>query len=286
MTAAVESPRVAILGSGYVGTALAVELVRRGVDGVVTTTRSSRRDELRAMGLTPVVLTLPDDDRLPDLLRDRTGVCLTVAPTEECRDYRAVYLQSARGVVAALRGTPVTRLIYTSSTSVYGQDDGGWVDESAPTEPVTDNAKVLLETERCLLGATAPAGLHVTVLRLGGIYGPDRNPADRIRQAAGTVRDDGETYLNMIHRDDIVSAMFRLLTFPHHGVLNLSDDEPSTRRASYDRVLAAAGLAPIRWAVNPTNHRGKRVCSSRIKQLLNWTTRHPRHLPVDAGERK
>lgn len=268
--------RVAILGCGYVGTALGRSLAARGHDVVGTTTTPSREDELRGAGIRPAVLDLADLDELAALLADRDAVYLTIAPKTRGADYRYVYLAAATKLMAAVEATPVRRIIYTSSTRVYGQDDGSWVDESSPTEPKDDQGRALLATERVLLDRGAASSRSVTVVRLSGIYGPGRDPAVRIRGLAGTTRDDGHAYVNMVHLDDIAGALSALLAIDHHGVLNLGDDTPMTRRDYYDGVLRSAGLPAIQWR-QPGGEvrRGKRIRNERIKSLLSLTLRYP-----------
>ena len=268
--------RVAILGCGYVGMALGRSLASVRHDVVGTTTTPARVDELREAGIHPVVLDLADTGALAAVLADRDAIYLTIAPKARGANYRDVYLASATNLVAAVRATPVRRMIYTSSTRVYGQDDGSWVDESSPTRPTDDQGRALLEAERVLLDTGAMSACRTTVVRLCGIYGPGREPAARIRALAGTVREDGDVHVNMIHLDDIVVALQALLDVDHHGAVNLGDDVPMTRRAYYDRVLAAAELPAIEWR-SPCGEarRGKRIRNERIKALLSLSLRHP-----------
>ena len=130
----------------------------------------------------------------------------------------------------------------------------------------------MLAAENVLLEARTDDGtsLAVTVVRLAGICGPGRDPAERIKALSGTERDDGEVYVNLIHRDDIVIALGKLSAVPHHGVVNLSDGRPELRCALYDRIIAGAGLSSIRWIDPPSPKRlGKRIRNDRIKELLN-----------------
>jgi nucleoside-diphosphate-sugar epimerase len=249
------------------------------------------------------VVEVADARRLRALLADRESVYLTIAPRTPGEDYREVYLASARRLLAAARGTAVRRIIYTSSTRVYGQDDGSWVDERSPTEPKDEKGRILLEAERTLLSAspetdshrteewsvTAPAAgpgaaltlepgqtVHVTVVRMSGIYGPGRMLDDRVHAAAGTERRGGAAFVNLIHRDDIVTALTALLTNPYHGVLNLSNDQPEQRQNLYDRIIAQGGLPPIRWVTGDQSAgRAKRIRNTLIKRTLGLTLQHP-----------
>lgn len=284
MNANRQQDHVLIIGCGYVGAALGKALVEAGHEVVGTTTTPERLGELQRLGMKSERVEIHDVDRLHALMAHCRAVYLTIAPRQRGQDYRDVYLTGVRNLVAAAEGTPVTRLIYTSSTRVYGQDDGSWVDESSPTEPRDENGRILLEAERALLdGASrlrsATGGdVYATVGRLSGIYGPGRDVSVRVRGLAGTQRSDGDVYVNLVHRDDIVKSLCHLLDVHHHGVLNLSDDRPTLRREMYDRILAEAGLPPIVWRTEgQTSSRGKRVSNAKIKSLLDLTLRHPTH---------
>ena len=267
--------KIAIVGCGYVGAALGSALVRLGHDVLATTTTAARADELRSLGLTPTVVRLKDVSRLRAALTDRDDVFLMVAPKRGEQTYREVYLDGAGYLVDAVRGTAVSRIIYTSSISVYGQSDGGWVDEDSPTEPISDSGRTILASERALRDGAESLGVGVTILRLAGIHGPGRGPVNVVPRYAGQERDDGEAYVNLIHRDDIVQACVKLLDVAYDGVLNLCDGEPVLRREYYDRLIAAAGGQPIRWRTGASPiDRGKRVCSRRIRELLELPSSH------------
>lgn len=271
---------LAIIGCGYVGSALAKALAGAGHDVVATTTSADRLDEICSLGAHAELLDIADVDRLGTILADRQAVYLTIAPKERGADYRDVYLAAARSLAKAVRPTPVRRIIYTSSTRVYGQDDGGWVDETSPTKPRDEQGNILVETEETLLETKSECrdALAVSVVRLGGIHGPERDLVERAKTMAGTQRSGGDVFANLIHRDDIVTALSRLLDVAHQGALNLCDDKPEPRRAIYDRIIAQAGLDPIRWMDGSgSDGLGKRVRNDRIKNLLGLALAHPVH---------
>lgn len=271
---------IAIIGCGYVGSALAEVLIGAGLDVVATTTSAGRIPELQSLGVRAELLDIADVDRLAAVLADRQVVYLTIAPKHRGTDYRDVYLAAAQHLAVAVARVPVRRVIYTSSTRVYGQDDGSWVDESSPTEPRDERGRVLLKAENVLLELGKDGGdpLSVSVVRLAGIHGPGREPAKRVRTLAGTQQSGGDAYVNLIHRDDIVSALVALLDVQHHGVLNLSDDAPEPRRVFYDRLIAHSGLPAIDWIdESSSQHTGKRVRNDRIKRLLGIQLAHPTH---------
>ena len=275
-------PRIAILGCGYVGSALGKALVHRGHHVVGTTSTPSRAEEISTLGIVPEVLQLSECERLRQLLLDRDVVYLTVAASSRCTDYRQIYPKGAKSLLRAVPGTAVRRIIYTSSTRVYGQQDGSLVDEASPTEPTDEDGRILLEAERILLetrtALDTSQSIALTVVRLSGIYGPGRDFTKRVLRFSGQERFDGDRYVNLIHRDDIVLVLLGLLDLRHHGVFVLSDDRPTKRRVHYDRVIANAGLPSIRWLNNDSSTKlGKRVRNDLIKRTLDLELKYPTH---------
>ncbi|MHC4696053.1 MAG: SDR family oxidoreductase [Planctomycetota bacterium] len=315
MNSEATNKRIAIIGCGYVGCALGETLVRAGHDVIGTTISPQRVAGIEARGIRPVVLEHAQTDRLHTLLSDCDAVYLTLAAGRKRGDYRKVYLEGVKNLLQACEGTPVKRIIYTSSTQVYGQENGTWVDESSPTEPQTENGRILLAAEQALLegtcavirpanrpaaGFSTPTGgprrdsrssdnsrsseVCATVVRLGGIHGPGRDLIERVRAAADKERSDADAYVNLIHRDDIVTALVRLLEVPYGGVLNLTDDTPIQRRELYDRIITAADLPPVRWTMGDVSPSlGKRVRNTLIKRTLGLTLQYPGHASPATG---
>ena len=267
--------RFAIVGCGYVGTALGRRLSGEALDVVGTTTTPARLPELESAGIRGVVLHLSDAEGLRHLLHDREGVVFCAAPGRPGGSHREVYHDGALNIAAATLGSSVRRMLYTSSTRVYAQNDGQWVDESSITQPPDEDGRSLVQAEQTLLHVRG----NVTVLRLGGIHGPGRELVARVASYAGALRDDGATYVNLIHLDDIVEVLRLLLRQEHHGILNLTDGRPVSRRELYDEILASLRLPPIRWQVPPTAVlRGKRVSSQRLARMLSKTFASPMNL--------
>lgn len=266
--------KVAVIGCGYIGAELARQLAAAGHDVLGTTRTPERLPELRRLGIAAETLDVADLERFRSLLADRRIVYLTVAAGRRDADYERVYLAAGRNLAAAAHDAGVHRVIYTSSTSVYSQNNGECVTEDSPTEPESENGMILVRTERALLELNLPGG--VTIVRLAGIYGPGRDLERFAAFAAGSARDDGDAWVNLVHRDDVVDALVRLLPLAHHGVLNFANDHPIIRRELYDRLIESAGLAPITWSPRSgTADGGKRVSNQRIKDLIGLQLRRP-----------
>src|SRR5688572_560559 len=164
--------RALVIGCGYVGTPLAERLLDLGheVWGVRRTAQSAT--ELAAHGIKPFA----GDISQPGALEGLPGafdwvVNLVSSDKGGPAEYRQVYVEGNRNLIEWARKNTVKKIVYTSSTSVYGQTDGSAVKESSPTEPATETSQLLLQAEKVLLEAPA---IPSVVLRVAGIYGPDR----------------------------------------------------------------------------------------------------------------
>src|SRR5690349_3850496 len=165
--------RALIVGCGYVGLPLGVELIRQGHE--VWGLRRSAAEELKSAGITPLMADLTVPETIAALPRDFDWVVNCAASGGGgAEDYRRLYLQGTRNLIEWLGATPPKKFVYTSSTSVYGQNDGSLVKESSPTEPQANTAQVLVETERLLLEAARTKQFPSVILRVAGIYGPSR----------------------------------------------------------------------------------------------------------------
>jgi len=153
--------------------------------------------------------------------------------------YRRAYVQGLGNVLAALRGSPPRRVFFTSSTAVYAQTDGSWVDETSEAAPVHFTGAVTLEAERLLQQSPVPS----TVLRCAGIYGPGRHRLiESVRQGSAAMSD---RFTNRIHRDDLAGALAHLIrTNSSVELLILSDDEPASQ-SEVVRFLAERLGVPV-----------------------------------------
>ena len=196
--------------------------------------------------------------------------------------YRAAYVDGLQRVLDALAAAkaPLERVLFTSSTAVYGQSDGSWVDEESPAEPQGFSGRRLLEAERLLLGCGRPAA----VLRLAGIYGPGRTRLiDEVRGGAATVPDGGEPlWTNRIHADDCAGALRHLLRLPAdamQGVWLGVDDEPADRTVVFDWLADRLGVAhPRRVPVGDAAARmrpGNKRCSNAKLKRAGYAFRFP-----------
>jgi nucleoside-diphosphate-sugar epimerase len=204
--------------------------------GVVRSAESAAA--LERDGIPAVACDLAADplDRLP--FAGERVLHLAPPPTRGVED-----LHTHRLVAAfAHHGSPA-RLVYISTTGVYGDCGGAWVDETWPVDPGADRARRRWDAEQTLRRWSLEAGTELVVLRVAGIYGPDRLPLERIRRGLPLVREEEAPYSNRIHAKDLVSACLAAMDRGRNGgVYNVCDGHPTTMTDYFFRVADAAGL--------------------------------------------
>ena len=252
---------ILIAGCGYVGTALGLRL--SAVGHVVWGLRRSAEGPPSGIRYVAADLTTPATlQNLPPAL---DAVFYTAAPNgADDAAYRAIYVDGLCYLLEALgrqRQSP-RRIVFTSSTAVYAQSAGEWVDETSPTEPMHFSGRRVLEGERLVLGGPFPA----TVIRFGGIYGPGRTSLlARVRQGLATCRDGPPLYTNRIHRDDCASALQHLLTLSEPEAIYLGvDHEPAEHCAVLRWLADQLGALPPRveasTGADTRRHRTNKRC--------------------------
>ncbi|WP_049984365.1 SDR family oxidoreductase [Halorubrum sp. BV1] len=243
--------RVTIVGCGYVGTELARQLaerghdvsgVRRSADGLDAIRELDERVDDADGGVSAVRADATDPASLEALPDADAVVFAASSGGRGAEAARSVYVDGLRNVVNEYgsRVTTPDRLVYTSSTGVYGDHGGAWVDEETPIDPTTEKTRVLAEAERVALEAADEVGIDGTVARFAGLYGPNRYRIDRYLDGPVTAG-----YLNMVHRDDAAGAVRFVLDA---GVARgepvlVVDDEPVDKHAFADWLADACGVS-------------------------------------------
>ena len=273
--------RVLIVGCGYVGFALGAELARRGhgVHGLRRTAGS--RPELAAAGIKPITGDISRPLEGDPEAYDWVVNCVS-SSKGDAADYRTVYLNGMRNLLHWLTAAPPKKLVYTGSTSIYGQTDGSEVDERSPTVPSGETAKILLATEQALFEESKKAGIPASVLRVAGIYGPERGYwLKQFLNGEARIEGTGERILNMVHRRDVAGAIIRTLERGRAGeIYNVVDNEPVTQ-LEFFRWLAATLRRPLPLAaeeVNPPRKRAmtnKKVSNEKLRTELGYQFEFP-----------
>ena len=275
--------RVLIVGCGYVGLPLGMELVRLGHEVSGLRRNASAEAGLKAAGIQPLVADITKPETLAALPQNFDWVVNCVASGGGADDYRQVYLQGTRNLIEWLGPNPPKKFVYTSSTSVYGQTDGSQVKEFSPAEPLVETAKVLLETEKALLAAVAERKFPTVILRVAGIYGPDRGHwFKQFLKNEARMEGDGSRFLNMIHRDDLIGCIIAALKNGRAGeIYNAADDEPVSQLHFFQWLAQALDkpLPPSEPDNSVENRKrgvtNKRVLNRKLKMELGHQFKYP-----------
>jgi nucleoside-diphosphate-sugar epimerase len=276
--------RVLIIGCGYVGLPLGADLVRQGHEVFGLRRSSTAERELTAVGIQPVYadITQPTDlAKLPNNFDWMVNCVAAAGGTRE--DYRQVYLVGTRNLLDWLSTKPPRKYVYTSSTSVYGQNDGSLVVENDRPEPASETGKVLVETEDLLLKAANEKNFPAVILRLAGIYGPQRGYWMRqFLRGEAQIEGRGDRILNMIHRYDVIGVIKAALKdAPSGRVFNVADNEPVTQLELFEWLSQRLGrpLPPTVSELSLGSRRrgvtNKRVSNSRLRDELGYEFKYP-----------
>ena len=282
-----------LFGHGYLGSRVARLWQADGRTVHVVTRSADRKRELSALGYTPLVADVTDAEAIrsilaplppPETVLFAVGYDRKAANDNPARSIHDVYAGGFANVLAALPDT-ARRVIYISTTGVYSQTGGAVVDEDSPTEPTREGGRASLAAEQALAASRFAA--RGIILRLAGIYGPDRIPlAEPLRRgeplavpAAGSV--------NLIHVDDaarVVLAAERLPVPAGHAprIYNVSDGHPAIRGEYYAELARLLGAPPPTFtapaAGSPATSRvssDKRISNARLLHELAITLEYP-----------
>ncbi len=255
------APRVLVAGCGDVGSRLARRLVARG-EAVAGLRRS---DAPLPEGVRRVRADLADASSLAAL---PAGIeQLVYLPTPDARTpeaYRRVFVDGLERLLDALDPASLARVVFVSSSAVYGDHAGDWVDESTPPRPPGFNGEILLEAEQRLMAR----GLPATVLRLAGLYGPGREGLLR-RLVAGEARAPVAPpfWGNRIHVEDAAAAIDHLLALPAPEALYLGvDDTPMPLHELYGFLAARLGAPAPADGPPPRGIGNKRLSNRRLRE--------------------
>ena len=239
--------RILIVGCGYLGSRVAENLSQAGHSVAVLTRSPAKAARLSDAGYTAIVGDLLDPAtvaQLPD------ADALLVAVTHDRSSgvpRRDVLVDGVAKLVQEMHSR-IGRVIYVSSTGVYGQSDGSWIDEESPTEPSSEGGQLTLEAERALLQiCNAPeSGCELTILRLAGIYGPGRLIARTEQLRSGTpVAGSPDAWLNLIHVDDAALLISRIAEGRGCSqIILMCDDRPVRRGEFYGTIAREIGAPP------------------------------------------
>ena len=268
-----------IFGCGYLGHRVAKLWLAAGEEVCVVTRSVERAEKLSDVGFQSVVADVAKADTLTNLPSAETVLFAVGFDRSAGNTIAEVYAGGVYNVRQALPAS-VERFIYISTTGVYGPAGGNWVDENTPPNPQRDGGKASLAAEQLL-------GENSLVLRLGGIYGPDRVPYLAKLRAGEPIAAPSEGWLNLIHVEDGAAVVLAAEAWtkgqakgPH--VFCVCDGQPVVRGDYYREVARRIGAEPPRFVTpdpkSPAAARAaadRRIFNFKLKQELKYEFAYP-----------
>ena len=269
-----------VVGCGYLGIPVAEQWLRSGHRVHVLTRSVEHADHFANQGMVPILGDITVPETLADLPEVEHVLCAVGYDRRAEVSIKTVYVEGLNHLLDALSAM-TTRFIYVSSTGVYGQDDGAWIDENSPCLPVREGGVACLEAERCL--QRHALGKRSVILRMCGIYGPGRVPRIADIKAGRPLASPENGYLNLIHRDDAVRSILLAEENAVPPDLILVGDGCPVLRRDYFAYLAELLDTPLPGFVAAQNNAAvskralsdKRVVNRRMLEVLQIRLQYP-----------
>jgi nucleoside-diphosphate-sugar epimerase len=273
--------RYLVAGCGYVGARLARGLLPRGP--VVAMTRSeASAEQLDAQGIDAVVWDLDVADAAVPRGFGTPSVVFYLVPPPSA----GIADPRLKRFLARLPAPPA-RIVYVSTTGVYGNTGATLIDETTPVNPSTDRARRRVDAEHNLTQWCERQGVGWTIVRTPGIYGPGRLPIERLKRGEPLIRHSEAGFSSRIHVDDLVGALLLASSAPQavERIYNVSDGNPASMTEYFERVANLTGLPPptlmsradAEKAVSPGLwsylSESRRIDSKRIREELGFAPR-------------
>jgi nucleoside-diphosphate-sugar epimerase len=272
---------VLIIGCGYVGEKVAYHLLDD--PSLTVTTRSKEHLQLLHMHFpNAFLLNTTDLKAFQNLLEGHDCLILTMAP-KNVSDYEGCYLQTMLNLKQALtESSSLNHIIYTSTSSVYGECGGQLATETTPLQATTAQGQILIEAENTLLSLKTKER-KICIFRVSEIYGPNRSIKDRVeRLLKKKAPGDGSQLTNMIHVDDLVAAILFAKNHQLDGIYNICDDEHMPRKIMYDKISQLHHMEFITWDPSMESiHRGNKCLSNKNLKETGFTLKFPQRMLDD-----
>lgn len=275
-------PTKLIFGCGFLGHPVALRWLKEG-HAVYALTRSPERAEsLASEGISPVLGDITRPESLGNFPAADSILFAVGYDRSAGYEIDKVYVTGLANVLDQLDTLP-RRFIYISSTGVYGQTDGRWLDEDSPCQPRRAGGRACLAAEKLL--SEHEIAPRTVSLRCAGLYGPGRIPRLESVRAQRAISARGDTYLNLIHVEDAVEAVLAVDRASHpSSVYVVSDGHPVVRRDFYDELARLLGVAPPQLTLSGDDEndrrRGsenKRMRNDRIIHELGIVPKNPNY---------
>ena len=271
--------RTLIIGCGYTGETLGERLSSKGHEVTGICRNNTNNARLTELGILPLNLDITKTSEIQKIPNDYNNVIISVSSSRGGLDaYKNVFGQGIINISNWLRTqSSINSTVFISSTSVYRETKGEWVNEDNNNPPSNPTSKALWNAEQIV----TKTGKPTTILRSSGIYGPERGYLfNQYMKGIAKIDGKGERFINMVHRNDLVEAIIKSLSKPG-GTYNITDDEPVTQFEFFKWLSSTTGrpMPPNAPPIDPaTRKRGitnKRVSNYLFKQKFGYNYIYP-----------
>ncbi|MFX0555752.1 SDR family NAD(P)-dependent oxidoreductase [Maribacter sp. CXY002] len=246
---------IGILGCGWLGFPLAKQLVANGSTIYGTTTGINKLNKLKEAGIIPFHITISENIIAGDMdgfLANLQTLIINIPPRLRGKGHKENYIKKMGLVHAALKNTPIQKVIFASSTSVYGDLEGKVYEDSIPT-PNTESGKQLLQSEKIFL---EDPHVITTVIRFGGLIGPDRHPITMLSGKENLT--NGNAPLNLIHLNDCIGIIAKVMTMDKPDkIINAVYPYHPSKEEYYTQEALKRGIEPPHYQADTGKHNQK-----------------------------
>ena len=246
--------RISILGCGWLGLPLAVELISKGYRVYGSTTSMIKERELESKGIKPFIIDIEDNHI--DMSNFLCADVLIIAITSK-------NMSAFKNLIKKVEESEVSKVLFVSSTSVYTNTNGIITEETETNNSLLADIEKLFKTN---------IFFESTVVRFGGLFGYDRKPGNFVK--SGRKMENPEGYINLIHRDDCIRIIEQIIIKnAWNKVLNACTDSHPTRRDFYSKEAKKLGKPKVIFNENSDNNY-KIINSQKLKDLLDYEFKH------------
>jgi nucleoside-diphosphate-sugar epimerase len=268
--------RLLIAGCGDLGMRVARRVLQNPINRVWGLRRTRPEAPEGLPGLTWFEADLAQPETMKNLPTGITHILFSAAPNARTEsDYRAVYFDGLRNVVQNAYSSALKRVLFVSSTAVYGEHGAEWVNEDTPVNPKNFNGRVLLETEQWLSTFGREHALTTLNLRLSGIYGPGRTALlEKLKLGQVGAPSSAAHWSNRVHVDDAAAAVVHLMEFEHpQSTYLITDSTPLSMRTLYEALARQVGGPVPAVSESPAFVGSKRLSNARLREtgfIFQW----------------
>ena len=265
--------KISILGCGWLGLPLAKKLIENGYEVKGSTTSESKLELLKNAGISPYQIKMEENEITGNMesFLENTDVLLVDVPPKLRGDFTENFVQKIKNLIPFVENSKVEKVVFVSSTSVYGDTFPiQELDEESALNPDTESGKQLVEVEKLL---QSNENFQTTVLRFGGLIGPERNPAKFLAGQENVANPNAP--INFIHQEDcigIICAMLRQVeneTWNWNDTFNAVTPNHPNRENYYTEKALEMNLKVPTFVKDPISI-GKKISSKKLQNKLNY----------------